>query len=144
MEALFLAYMAPIMFGMLVVLLLLGFPVAFSLAANGILFGLIGIDLGLLSPALFQALPQRVFGVMGNESLLAVPFFTFMVLILGGSGMVENLRETVRERFGPLRGGVAFAVVLVWAMPSATLGVVSSSVIAMGLISLHIMLFYGY
>src|SRR5690606_40379836 len=82
MEALFLAYMAPIMFGMLVVLLLLGFPVAFSLAANGILFGLIGIDLGLLSPALFQALPQRVFGVMGNESLLAVPFFTFMGLIL--------------------------------------------------------------
>src|SRR5690606_6694599 len=144
MEALFLAYMAPIMFGMLVVLLLLGFPVAFSLAANGILFGLIGIDLGLLSPALFQALPQRVFGVMGNESLLAVPFFTFMGLILERSGMAEDLLETVGQLFGPLRGGLAIAVVLVGAMLAATTGVVSASVISMGLISLPIMLRYGY
>ena len=144
MEALFLAYMAPIMFGMLVVLLLLGFPVAFSLAANGILFGLIGIDLGLLSPALFQALPQRVFGVMSNESLLAVPFFTFMGLILERSGMAEDLLETVGQLFGPLRGGLAIAVILVGAMLAATTGVVSASVISMGLISLPIMLRYGY
>ncbi len=144
MEALFLAYMAPIMFGMLVVLLLLGFPVAFSLAANGILFGLIGIDMGLLSPALFQALPQRVFGVMGNESLLAVPFFTFMGLILERSGMAEDLLETVGQLFGPLRGGLAIAVILVGAMLAATTGVVSASVISMGLISLPIMLRYGY
>ncbi|MDY0308284.1 MAG: TRAP transporter large permease subunit [Castellaniella sp.] len=144
MEALLLAYMAPIMFGMLVVLLLLGFPVAFSLAANGILFGLIGIDLGLLSPALFQALPQRVFGVMSNESLLAVPFFTFMGLILERSGMAEDLLETVGQLFGPLRGGLAIAVVLVGAMLAATTGVVSASVISMGLISLPIMLRYGY
>ncbi|MFV0282779.1 MAG: TRAP transporter large permease subunit [Castellaniella sp.] len=144
MEALLLAYMAPIMFGMLVLLLLLGFPVAFSLAANGILFGLIGIDLGLLSPALFQALPQRVFGVMSNESLLAVPFFTFMGLILERSGMAEDLLETVGQLFGPLRGGLAIAVVLVGAMLAATTGVVSASVISMGLISLPIMLRYGY
>ncbi|WP_368640102.1 TRAP transporter large permease subunit [Castellaniella ginsengisoli] len=144
MEALLLAYMAPIMFGMLVFLLLLGFPVAFSLAANGILFGLIGIDLGLLSPALFQALPQRVFGVMGNESLLAVPFFTFMGLILERSGMAEDLLETVGQLFGPLRGGLAIAVILVGAMLAATTGVVSASVISMGLISLPIMLRYGY
>ncbi|MGA0582624.1 MAG: TRAP transporter large permease subunit, partial [Castellaniella sp.] len=144
MEALLLAYMAPIMFGMLVVLLLLGFPVAFSLAANGILFGLIGIDLGLLSPALFQALPQRVFGVMSNESLLAVPFFTFMGLILERSGMAEDLLETVGQLFGPLRGGLAIAVILVGAMLAATTGVVSASVISMGLISLPIMLRYGY
>ncbi|CAM5183031.1 TRAP dicarboxylate transporter, DctM subunit OS=Castellaniella defragrans (strain DSM / CCUG 39792 / 65Phen) OX=1437824 GN=BN940_03056 PE=4 SV=1 [Castellaniella denitrificans] len=144
MEALFLAYMAPIMFGMLVILLLLGFPVAFSLAANGILFGLIGIDMGLLSPALFQALPQRVFGVMGNESLLAVPFFTFMGLILERSGMAEDLLETVGQLFGPLRGGLAIAVILVGAMLAATTGVVSASVISMGLISLPIMLRYGY
>jgi len=144
MEALFLAYMAPIMFGMLVILLLLGFPVAFSLAANGILFGLIGIDLGLLSPALFQALPQRVFGVMSNESLLAVPFFTFMGLILERSGMAEDLLETVGQLFGPLRGGLAIAVILVGAMLAATTGVVSASVISMGLISLPIMLRYGY
>ncbi|WP_417252502.1 TRAP transporter large permease [Castellaniella sp.] len=144
MEALLLAYMAPIMFGMLVVLLLLGFPVAFSLAANGILFGLIGMDLGLLSPALFQALPQRVFGVMSNESLLAVPFFTFMGLILERSGMAEDLLETVGQLFGPLRGGLAIAVILVGAMLAATTGVVSASVISMGLISLPIMLRYGY
>ncbi|MER1940436.1 TRAP transporter large permease subunit [Castellaniella sp. FW104-16D08] len=144
MEALLLAYMAPIMFGMLVVLLLLGFPVAFSLAANGILFGLVGIDLGLLSPALFQALPQRVFGVMSNESLLAVPFFTFMGLILERSGMAEDLLETVGQLFGPLRGGLAIAVILVGAMLAATTGVVSASVISMGLISLPIMLRYGY
>lgn len=144
MEALFLAYMAPIMFGMLVILLLLGFPVAFSLAANGILFGLIGIDLGLLSPSLFQALPQRVFGVMSNESLLAVPFFTFMGLILERSGMAEDLLETIGQLFGPLRGGLAIAVVLVGAMLAATTGVVSASVISMGLISLPIMLRYGY
>jgi len=144
MEALLLAYMAPIMFGMLVILLLLGFPVAFSLAANGILFGLIGIDLGLLSPSLFQALPQRVFGVMSNESLLAVPFFTFMGLILERSGMAEDLLETVGQLFGPLRGGLAIAVVLVGAMLAATTGVVSASVISMGLISLPIMLRYGY
>lgn len=144
MEAILLAYMAPIMFGMLVVLLLLGFPVAFSLAANGILFGLVGIEMGLLTPALFQALPQRVFGVMSNESLLAVPFFTFMGLILERSGMAEDLLETVGQLFGPLRGGLAIAVILVGAMLAATTGVVSASVISMGLISLPIMLRYGY
>ncbi|WP_322996116.1 TRAP transporter large permease subunit [Castellaniella sp.] len=144
MEAILLAYMAPIMFISLVVLLLLGFPVAFSLAANGILFGLIGIEMGLLSPALFQALPQRVFGIMSNESLLAVPFFTFMGLILERSGMAEDLLETVGQLFGPLRGGLAIAVILVGAMLAATTGVVSASVISMGLISLPIMLRYGY
>jgi len=144
MEALFLAYIAPIMFGTLVFLLLLGFPVAFALAANGVLYGLIGIEMGLLSPALFQALPQRVFGVMANESLLAVPFFTFMGLILERSGMAEDLLETVGQLFGPLRGGLAIAVVLVGAMLAATTGVVSASVISMGLISLPIMLRYGY
>ncbi|MFA5663067.1 TRAP transporter large permease subunit [Castellaniella sp.] len=144
MDALLIAYMAPIMFGTLVVLLLLGFPVAFSLAANGILFGLIGVDLGLLSPALFQALPQRVFGVMSNEALLAIPFFTFMGLILERSGMAEDLLETIGQLFGPMRGGLAIAVVIVGAMLAATTGVVSASVISMGLISLPIMLRYGY
>ncbi|HUH39917.1 MAG TPA: TRAP transporter large permease subunit [Castellaniella sp.] len=144
MEALFLAYIAPIMFGTLVFLLLLGFPVAFALAANGILYGLVGIEMGLLSPALFQALPQRVFGVMSNESLLAVPFFTFMGLILERSGMAEDLLETIGQLFGPLRGGLAIAVILVGAMLAATTGVVSASVISMGLISLPIMLRYGY
>jgi TRAP-type mannitol/chloroaromatic compound transport system permease large subunit len=140
----FIANMAPIMFATLVVFLLLGFPVAFALAANGIFYGLIGIELGLFSPALFQALPQRVFGIMANDTLLAVPFFTFMGLILERSGMAEDLLETIGQLFGPLRGGLAIAVVLVGAMLAATTGVVSASVISMGLISLPIMLRYGY
>lgn len=138
------ANLAPIMFGTLVFFLLLGFPVAFALAANGVLFGLVGIELGLLTPALFQALPQRVFGIIANDTLLAVPFFTLMGLILERSGMAEDLLETIGQLFGPLRGGLAIAVVLVGAMLAATTGVVSASVISMGLISLPIMLRYGY
>lgn len=136
--------LAPIMFINLIVFLLLGFPVAFSLAANGILYGLVAIDLGLMQPALFQALPQRVFGIVANDTLLAVPFFTLMGLILERSGMAEDLLETVGQLFGPIRGGLAIAVVVVGAMLAATTGVVSASVISMGLISLPIMLRYGY
>jgi len=138
------ANLAPVMFGTLIVFLLLGFPVAFALAANGILYGLIGMELGLLSPQLLQALPQRVFGIIANDTLLAVPFFTFMGLILERSGMAEDLLETIGQLFGPLRGGLAIAVVVVGAMLAATTGVVSASVISMGLISLPIMLRYGY
>ncbi|PZP97905.1 MAG: C4-dicarboxylate ABC transporter [Variovorax paradoxus] len=138
------ANLAPIMFATLIVLLLFGYPVAFALAANGILFGLVGIELGLLTPALFQALPQRVFGIIMNDTLLALPFFTFMGLILERSGMAEDLLETVGQLFGPMRGGLAFAVVAVGALLAATTGVVSASVISMGLISLPIMLRYGY
>jgi TRAP-type mannitol/chloroaromatic compound transport system permease large subunit len=138
------ANLAPVMFITLFAFLLMGFPVAFSLAANGIFFGLIGIELGLLTPALFQALPQRVFGIMANDTLLAIPFFTFMGLVLERSGMAEDLLETVGQLFGSLRGGLAIAVVLVGGMLAATTGVVSASVISMGLISLPIMLRYGY
>ncbi|MFA7436753.1 TRAP transporter large permease subunit [Castellaniella sp.] len=136
--------LAPIMFLNLIVFLLLGFPVAFSLAATGVLYGLIAIDLDLMSPLLFQALPQRIFGIVGNDTLLAVPFFTFMGLILERSGMAEDLLDTVGQLFGPLRGGLAIAVVFVGALLAATTGVVSASVISMGLISLPIMLRYGY
>ena len=138
------ANLAPIIFGSLVLFLLLGYPVAFSLAANGILFGLIGIALDVLPAALFQAIPDRVFGVMSNETLLAVPFFTFMGLILERSGMAEDLLDTIGQLFGPVRGGLAYAVILVGAMLAATTGVVAASVISMGLISLPIMLRYGY
>ena len=136
--------LAPIMFAALVVFLLLGYPVAFALAANGIVFGLIGIQLGLLQPSLFQALPERLWGVMSNDILLAVPFFTFMGLILERSGMAEDLLDTIGQLFGPLRGGLAFAVIFVGALLAATTGVVAASVISMGLISLPIMLRYGY
>jgi len=140
----FIANLAPIMFGTLVVFLLLGFPVAFALAANGILYGLVGMELGLFNASLFQALPQRVFGIVANDTLLAVPFFTLMGLVLERSGMAEDLLETIGQVFGPLRGGLAIAVVVVGAMLAATTGVVSASVISMGLISLPIMLRYGY
>jgi len=144
MTAWLIANMAPLMFGGLIVTLLIGFPVAFSLGAVGILFGLIGIKLGLLDTSLLQALPERVFGVMSNDTLLAVPFFTFMGLILERSGMAEDLLDTIGQLFGPLRGGLAYAVVFVGALLAATTGVVAASVISMGLISLPIMLRYGY
>ena len=138
------ANMAPVMFGALVVFLLSGFPVAFSLAANGLFFGLVGIELGLLKPELLQALPNRIFGIMSNDTLLAIPFFTFMGLILERSGMAEDLLDTIGQLFGPLRGGVAYAVIFVGALLAATTGVVAASVISMGLISLPVMLRYGY
>ena len=102
------ANMAPIIFASMVVFLLLGFPVAFALAANGIVFGLLGIELGLLGPQLFQALPDRIFSVMANETLLAVPFFTFMGLVLERSGMAEDLLDTIGQLFGPIRGGLGY------------------------------------
>ena len=136
--------LAPIMFASMIGFLLLGFPVAFALAACGLAFGLVGIGLDLLTPALFQALPQRVFGVIVNDTLLALPFFTLMGLILERSGMAEDLLDTIGQLFGPMRGGLAFAVVAVGALLAATTGVVSASVISMGLISLPIMLRYGY
>ena len=115
--------MAPLLFAGLVVFLLLGYPVAFSLAANGLLFGLIGIVHGSIEPALLQALPERVFGIMSNSTLLAIPFFTFMGLILERSGMAEELLDTVGQLFGSVRGGVAYAVVFVGALLAATTGV---------------------
>jgi len=136
--------LAPIMFVNLIVFLLFGFPVAFSLAATGVVYGLVAVQQDLMSPLLFQALPQRIFGIVGNDTLLAVPFFTFMGLILERSGMAEDLLDTVGRLFGPLRGGLAIAVVFVGALLAATTGVVSASVISMGLISLPIMLRYGY
>ncbi|MGB3489676.1 MAG: TRAP transporter large permease subunit [Xanthobacteraceae bacterium] len=136
--------MAPIMFVALVVFLLLGYPVAFSLGAVGLLFAFIGIELGQFHPNFLQALPERVYGVMNNDTLLAIPFFTFMGLVLERSGMAEDLLDTVGQLFGTVRGGLAYAVIFVGALLAATTGVVAASVISMGLISLPIMLRYGY
>src|SRR5687768_8202902 len=135
---------APIMFAGLIVFLLFGFPVAFSLGACGLFFGFVGIELGLLPEALMQALPLRLFGIMQNDTLLAIPFFTLMGLILERSGMAEDLLDTIGQLFGPVRGGLAYAVIFVGALLAATTGVVAASVISMGLISLPIMLRYGY
>jgi len=137
-------YMAPIMFASLVAMLLLGYPVAFALAACGLLFAIVGIELGLFVPNFLQALPERIYGIMNNDVLLAIPFFTFMGLVLERSGMAEDLLDTIGQLFGPVRGGLAYAVIFVGALLAATTGVVAASVISMGLISLPIMLRYGY
>ena len=151
MAALIAQNLAPIMFAALVVFLLLGYPVAFALAANGLLFFFIAVELAPYAPEtitlswpLLQALPDRIFGTMSNEVLLAIPFFTFMGLVLERSGMAEDLLDTIGQLFGPVRGGLAYAVIFVGALLAATTGVVAASVISMGLISLPIMLRYGY
>jgi TRAP-type mannitol/chloroaromatic compound transport system permease large subunit len=134
----------PVLFGGLLGFLVLGFPVAFSLAATGLAYGFLGMEIGLFPDTLFQALPLRVVGIMSNETLLAIPFFTLMGIILERSRMAEELLETVAQVFGPVRGGLAVAVILVGALLAATTGVVAAAVISMGLISLPIMLRYGY
>jgi len=143
--------LAPIIFASLVIFLLIGYPVAFSLAANGLVFFVIAVWLAPYSNGeitldwpLLGTMPQRLWGILSNETLLAIPFFTFMGIILERSGMAEDLLDTIGQLFGPIRGGLAFAVILVGALLAATTGVVAASVIAMGLISLPIMLRYGY
>jgi len=143
--------MAPIMFFSLIFFLLAGYPAAFSLAANGLLFFVIGVELAPfsnntinLSWPLLNAMPERFWGVLSNETMLAIPFFTFMGIVLERSGMAEDLLDTIGQLFGPVRGGLAYAVIIVGALLAATTGVVAASVIAMGLISLPIMLRYGY
>ncbi|WP_282603231.1 TRAP transporter large permease subunit [Paracoccus sp. PARArs4] len=142
--------LAPIMFFSMVVFLLFGYPIAFALAANGLLFFFFGVFLTPLSDQvnlgwnLLGALGDRVFGVMRNDTLLAIPFFTFMGIVLERSRMAEELLDTIGQLFGPVRGGLAYAVILVGALLAATTGVVAASVISMGLISLPIMMRYGY
>jgi TRAP-type mannitol/chloroaromatic compound transport system permease large subunit len=133
----------PLMFAGLLLFLLTGIPVAFGLAATGLLFGFVGMEAGLFDTNLFGALPLRVFGIMQNDTLLAIPFFTLMGIILERSGMAEDLLETVGQVFGPLRGGLAVAVILVGALLGGPHRV-AAAVISMGLISLPIMLRYGY
>src|SRR5213083_2448553 len=144
MTSFLIANMAPIMFAALVIFLLAGYPAALSLGAVGLIFALVGIQLGEFRPDFLQALPERVYGVMNNDTLLAIPFFTFMGLVLERSGMAEDLLDTIGQLFGTIRGGLAYAVIFVGALLAATTGVVAASVISMGLISLPIMLRYGY
>lgn len=133
-----------LMFVSLVAVLVLGYPVSFSLAFLGLGWGVVGIQLGLFEPQLFQALPPRILSILSNETLLAIPFFAFMGLILERSGIAEDLLDTVGRLFGTVRGGVAFAVIIAGALLSATTGIVAATVLAMGLISLPLMLRYGY
>jgi tripartite ATP-independent transporter DctM subunit len=137
-------FMAPIMFAGLVVFLLIGYPVAFSLSAVGLAFGFFSVYMEFFPWALLQALPERIFGIMSNQLLLSIPFFTFMGAILERCGLAEELLETMGQLFGPIRGGLAYSVILVGALLGAITGTVAASVIAMGLISLPIMQRYNY
>ncbi|MBH8551629.1 TRAP transporter large permease subunit [Nostocaceae cyanobacterium CENA357] len=137
-------WLGPVMFAGALVLLSLGYPVAFSLGGVAILFGILGISLGVFDPVFLTAMPQRIFGIMANYTLLAIPYFIFMGAMLEKSGIAERLLETMGILLGRLRGGLALAVILVGAMLAATTGVVAATVVAMGLISLPIMLRYGY
>ena len=118
----FINNLAPIMFVGLIFFLLMGFPVAFSLGACGLFFGFIGVELGVLPEALLQALPLRIFGIMQNDTLLAIPFFTFMGIILEKSGMAEDLLETIGQVFGPVRGGLALAVIFIYIVLGSQFG----------------------
>ena len=134
----------PLMFGTMVVFMLFGFPVAFSLAAVGLFFGILGVNTGHFDPAFLQALPFRFFGIVSNDLLLSIPFFTFMGAILERCGLAEDLLEGTGQLFGKIPGGLAYAVILVGAVLGAITGTVAASVIAMGVISLPIMMRYGY
>lgn len=149
-------YLAFYMFGAAVVLLLIGFPVAFSLGGTAVLFTLIGSDylpgLGIDLPweplfrfARLNILPQRIYGtIMENYTLVAVPFFVFMGVMLERSGLAEELLETMGVLFGRLRGGLAISVVVVGALLAASTGVVGASVVTMGILALPVMLKYNY
>jgi tripartite ATP-independent transporter DctM subunit len=139
-----LEWMAPLMFFGLIVFMLIGYPVAFSLAAIGLLFGFISIEMGFFEPVFMSNLPLRVFGILSNELLLAIPFFTFMGAVLERCGLAEDLLEGTGQLFGSVPGGLAYAVIVVGAILGAITGTVAASVIAMGVISLPIMMRYGY
>ena len=136
--------MPPLMFGGMIVFMLLGFPVAFSLAAVGLFFGILGVWTQHFDPNFLQALPFRFFGIISNDLLLAIPFFTFMGAILERCGLAEDLLEGTGQLFGKIPGGLAYAVIVVGAILGAITGTVAASVIAMGVISLPIMMRYGY
>jgi len=137
-------WLGPAMFGGALVFLFMGYPVAFALGGVAIAFALLGTVLGAFDPIFLSALPQRIFGIMANSTLLAIPYFIFLGATLEKSGIAEQLLETMGIVLGRLRGGLALAVVIVGALLAATTGVVAATVVAMGLISLPIMLRYGY
>ncbi|MGL4489289.1 MAG: TRAP transporter large permease [Rhizobiaceae bacterium] len=138
------AYMGPLMFLGLIIFMIIGYPAAFSLAAVGLFFGLVAVELGLIAPNFLGNLTYQLFSVLSNELLLAIPFFTFMGVILERCGLAEDLLEGFGQLFGGMRGGLSYAVIIVGAILGAITGTVAASVIAMGLISLPIMTKYGY
>ncbi|WP_334187310.1 TRAP transporter large permease subunit, partial [Noviherbaspirillum sp.] len=138
-----LEYMPPLMFGGLIVFMLIGFPVAFSLMALGLFFGLISIELGFFGSQFLQAVPQRIFGVLSNDLLLAIPFFTFMGTVLEKCGLAEDMLDSMGQLFGTVRGGLGYSVILVGFILGAITGTVAAQVITMAMISLPVMMRYG-
>src|SRR6187431_474226 len=136
--------LAPLMFLGMVLFMLIGYPAAFSLAATGLFFGFLGIEFGLIRPDFLGNLTFHMFSVISNDLLLAIPFFTLMGAILERCGLAEDLLEGFGQLFGPVRGGLSYAVILVGAVLGAITGTVAASVIAMGIISLPVMMRYGY
>jgi tripartite ATP-independent transporter DctM subunit len=137
-------HFAPFMFGALVLVLLLGFPVAFSLAALGLVSGFFAIEMGWLQLQFMAALPLNVFGILSNELLLAIPFFTLMGVILEKCGLAEDMLESMGQLFGPIRGGLGYSVIIVGFILGAITGTVAGQVIAMAMISLPVMMRHGY
>ncbi|SFV12909.1 TRAP transporter large permease [Pseudoduganella namucuonensis] len=137
--------MPPVMFGGLVVFMLVGFPVAFSLLAVGLFFGLISIHHGYFTIPFMQAVPQRIFGsVLANDLLLAIPFFTFMGAVLEKCRLAEDMLDSMGQLFGRIRGGLGYSVIIVGFILGAITGTVAAQVIAMAMISLPVMMRYGY
>jgi tripartite ATP-independent transporter DctM subunit len=136
--------MAPLMFAGLIVFLVIGYPAAFSLGAVGLFFAIFGIKFGLFEPTFMGNITYQLFSVLSNDLLLAIPFFTFMGAVLERCGLAEDLLDSIGQLFGPVRGGLSYAVIIVGAILGAITGTVAASVIAMGVISLPVMMKYGY
>jgi len=137
-------HLAPLMFGGMVLFMLIGYPAAFSLAFTGLFFGFIGIEFGLIRPDFLGNLTYQLFGIISNDLLLAIPFFTLMGAVLERCGLAEDMLDSIGQLFGPVRGGLSYAVIFVGAILGAITGTVAASVIAMGVISMTPMLKYGY
>ncbi|MGL5363852.1 MAG: TRAP transporter large permease [Bosea sp. (in: a-proteobacteria)] len=136
--------LGPVMFGALIIFLLIGYPAGFSLAAVGLFFGFIAIEFGIIDPSFLGAIPFQLFSILSNDLLLAIPFFTFMGAILERCGLAEDLLDSIGQLFGSIPGGLSYAVIFVGAILGAITGTVAASVIAMGVISLPVMMRYGY
>jgi len=140
-----LEWMPPLMFSGLIIIMLIGYPVAFSLSALGLMFGFLSIYLGFFNFGFLQAIPGRIFGsILSNELLLAIPFFTFMGAILEKCGLAEDMLDSMGQLFGPVRGGIGYSVIIVGFILGAITGTVAAQVIAMALISLPVMMRYKY
>ncbi|HEY1101907.1 MAG TPA: TRAP transporter large permease subunit [Burkholderiaceae bacterium] len=135
---------APLMFAGLILIMLIGFPVAFSLSALGLACGFFAVEMGWFTPEFMGALPLNVFGILSNDLLLAIPFFTLMGAILEKCGLAEDLLDSMGQLFGPMRGGLGYAVIVVGFILGAITGTVAGQVIAMAMIALPVMMRYGY